>query len=141
CALGERYLHILVDEFQDTDPIQAETVFRIAATRSETRWQDSPLRPGALFMVGDPKQAIYRFRGADLGCYEQAKAAVQRQWPENILHVTANFRSVPGVIDYVNSHFDTVFGEEGQPEYVALHATRAPAEHQLPCVATFGVDP
>ena len=66
CALGARYRHIFVDEFQDTDPIQAEIFFLIASDEPPARWQDGALRPGALFMVGDPKQAIYRFRGADI---------------------------------------------------------------------------
>jgi CRISPR-associated exonuclease Cas4 len=92
-ALGQRYRHIFVDEFQDTDPIQAEILFRIVADDSPPRWQDSRLRDGALFMVGDPKQAIYRFRGADVGSYTEARGAIARRWPNNIVQITANFRS------------------------------------------------
>lgn len=139
-ALGDRYRHILVDEFQDTDPIQAETLFRIAATRAPDRWQQCVLRPGGLFMVGDPKQAIYRFRGADIRCYEEARKAVQASSPNNILRITANFRSVRGIIDYVNSHFEAPLNADGQPGYVALHAMRDVAEHGLPCVTTCTLD-
>ena len=101
CAIGRRYRHILVDEFQDTDPIQSEILFRIAADDRAERWQDSTLRAGALFMVGDPKQAIYRFRGADIGSYAQARATIERQWPDNIVQITANFRSRPGILSHI----------------------------------------
>jgi CRISPR-associated exonuclease Cas4 len=71
-ALAQRYSTILVDEFQDTDAIQAEVLFRIAAADCPERWEDATLRSGALFIVGDPKQAIYRFRGADIEIYARS---------------------------------------------------------------------
>ena len=75
-AIGRRYKYILVDEFQDTDRIQTEILFSIAATDDRPeRWEDGRLRPGSLFLVGDPKQAIYRFRGADIEAYELSRAA------------------------------------------------------------------
>jgi CRISPR-associated exonuclease Cas4 len=77
-ALGERYRQILVDEFQDTDPLQAEILFRIASTEATSEWEQCLLRPGSLFMVGDPKQAIYRFRGADIDSYTRARNAIAR---------------------------------------------------------------
>ena len=86
-ALGQRYRHIFVDEFQDTDPLQAEILFRIAADDSPPRWQDSRLRPGALFIVGDPKQAIYRFRGADVSSYAEARRAIVGRWPSNVVQI------------------------------------------------------
>jgi CRISPR-associated exonuclease Cas4 len=134
-ALGERYRHILVDEFQDTDPVQAEILFRIAAHEAAPRWQDMSLRPGALFMVGDPKQAIYRFRGADIGSYGEARDAIRRQWPTHVLQIASNFRSAPAILDYVNRQFGAALGAEGQPGYVELSPTRAAADHGLPCVA------
>jgi CRISPR-associated exonuclease Cas4 len=134
-ALGERYQQILVDEFQDTDPIQAEIFFRIAASDIAPRWQDSSLRPGALFMVGDPKQAIYRFRGADIGSYGEARDAIRRQWPAHVLQIASNFRSAPGILDYVNLRFRSALAGSGQPGYVELTPTRSAADHGLPCVA------
>jgi len=66
-ALARRYPRILVDEFQDTDPLQAEILWRLAGEGIPSlAWQERQIRPGALFLVGDPKQAIYRFRGADV---------------------------------------------------------------------------
>src|SRR3546814_9155019 len=72
--------------------MQAEILFRIAADDSAPRWQDSVVRAGGLFMVGDPKQSIYRFRGADVGSYSEARSTVGRLWPDNIIQITANFR-------------------------------------------------
>ena len=69
-ALAKRYRHVLVDEFQDTDPLQIDILWRLCG---EAPGDDNPdplrrrLRTGALFLVGDPKQAIYRFRGAEHG--------------------------------------------------------------------------
>ena len=93
-AAGEHFSRILVDEFQDTDPVQAEILFLLAGSDgSDGAWQERRLRPGQLFLVGDPKQAIYRFRGADLATYLTVRNAIEAQFPDNILRVTANFRS------------------------------------------------
>src|SRR5262249_4994105 len=69
-AAANRFQRILVDEFQDTDPVQAEIIFLLSSSGDDTDvWFKRHLLPGCLFMVGDPKQAIYRFRGADLATY------------------------------------------------------------------------
>jgi ATP-dependent exoDNAse (exonuclease V) beta subunit len=66
--LQGRLTHIFVDEFQDTEPLQAEIVLLLAASDPAVgRWQDVAPAPGKLFLVGDPKQSIYRFRRADVG--------------------------------------------------------------------------
>ncbi|MBN9532177.1 MAG: UvrD-helicase domain-containing protein [Alphaproteobacteria bacterium] len=139
-ALGERYRHIFVDEFQDTDPVQTEILFGIAVEDRADRWQDSVLRAGALFMVGDPKQAIYRFRGADIGSYAQARAVVERQLPENIVQVTANFRSRPDILAHINRCFARPLSGDGQPGYVPLTPTLDGPDHGLPCAARITVD-
>jgi ATP-dependent exoDNAse (exonuclease V) beta subunit len=139
-ALGSRYRHIFVDEFQDTDPIQAEILFRIAADARTARWQDSMLRAGALFMVGDPKQAIYEFRGANVGSYGEARTAVQRQWPGNVIQITANFRSRPGIVDYINHCFEAPLSGPGQPGYVLLVATVEKPDQDQPCAVKITVD-
>ena len=139
-ALGQRYRHIFVDEFQDTDPIQAEILFRIAADDSPPRWQDSRLRAGSLFMVGDPKQAIYRFRGADVGSYAEARGAIVRRWPNNIIQITANFRSRPAILNHINRCFATPLSARNQPGYVELAPTLDPPDHDLPCAAKITID-
>jgi ATP-dependent exoDNAse (exonuclease V) beta subunit len=139
-ALGERYRHIFVDEFQDTDPIQAAIIFLIAAQERPARWQEARLRPGALFLVGDPKQGIYRFRGANIEAYGEARAAIALQGPNSIIEVTANFRSQRTIINHVNRCFEPVLSASGQPGYVQLSATLPDADHGLPCATTVVVD-
>lgn len=139
-ALGERYRHIFVDEFQDTDPTQAAIIFLIAAAARPARWQEVRLRPGALFLVGDPKQGIYRFRGADIEAYGEARAAIAAQGENSIIEVTANFRSQQTIIEHVNRCFEPVLAAAGQPGYVKLAATLPNAEHGLPCAASVLVD-
>lgn len=139
-ALGRHYRHIFVDEFQDTDPMQAEILFRIAADDSPPRWQDSVVRAGGLFMVGDPKQSIYRFRGADVGSYSEARSTVARLWPDNIIQITANFRSRPAILTHINRCFEAPLSGKGQPGYVALAPTIDPPDHDLPCAAKITIE-
>jgi len=124
-ALAERYRHVLVDEFQDTDPLQCEILFLLCGKDGADRpWQEQRLRPGQLFLVGDPKQSVYRFRRADIRCYKQAKLAVQTQCPENVLAVTDNFRSRKPILDFVNQRFASPLNSIG---YERLVCTVAPS--------------
>ena len=82
------------------------------------------LAPGKLFVVGDPKQSIYRFRRADIAIYDEAKRLVQASGGE-VLPLTANFRTVPSVIAFVNERFSQVFSEPEDPEPRPLEAYRA----------------
>ncbi len=125
----KRYKYILVDEFQDTDPLQAEIVFYLAETdgKNAARWQDVSVEQGRLFLVGDPKQSIYRFRRADIEMYATAKGLLP---PSSSLNIQMNFRSAPPIIDFVNSIFKELIREpeEGnyQPSYVPLVCGRDP---------------
>jgi ATP-dependent helicase/nuclease subunit A len=114
-ALRNSYRFVLVDEFQDTDPIQAEIAGRLAAaTPGSDRLDD--LRPGALFVVGDPKQSIYRFRRADIDLFDRVSGEIGRG-----LVLDTNFRSLDGVLDFVNMVFDSLFGAEPAPGQAAHH--------------------
>jgi ATP-dependent helicase/nuclease subunit A len=114
-ALGERFRHLLVDEFQDTDPIQAEICFLLASDPSQgTDWRSVTLRPGALFVVGDPKQSIYRFRRADIQTYELVKRRIASQGA--VLRLTSNFRSVHPIAAFVDAHFTRHFPSTGSAE-------------------------
>jgi CRISPR-associated exonuclease Cas4 len=142
-AAANLYPRILVDEFQDTNPIQAEILFRIASEPGESgSWQELKLIAGRLFLVGDPKQAIYRFRGADVASYMDAREAIERQFPGNVLRVTSNFRSREQILNHVNRCFSERLGRHA-PGYVALESTLGEAQHSLPCVAkiTVAVNP
>ncbi len=123
-ALGKRYQYILVDEFQDTDPLQTEIFWRLCGdlpSAKENDWKLYTIRPGALFLVGDPKQAIYRFRGADIEAYNNAKDNLANQNPNNILEITTNFRSCQSILNYVNEQFSEILAEEhGQPGFTKL---------------------
>ena len=105
----ERFTHLFVDEFQDTDPIQAEVMLLLTADDpGETDWQKCRPIKGSLFVVGDPKQSIYRFRRADILTYNKVRAIVEEVGGE-VVPLTANFRSLKPVVDWVNGCFDRVF--------------------------------
>ena len=119
--LGARFAHLLVDEFQDTDPIQAEVCFLLTSNSSEgDDWRTVTPRPGSLFVVGDPKQSIFRFRRADIQIYELVKRRMERCGA--VLSLTANFRSVSSVEAIVNGHFADVFPGEATPEQAPFRA-------------------
>ena len=102
--------HIFVDEFQDTDPLQAEIVLYLCERAPAARaWEDIALRDGALTLVGDPKQSIYRFRRADVGTYDRVRELVLRHRPLEVALAT-NYRSVPPLIDWLNDRFDRILG-------------------------------
>lgn len=124
-AVAERFRRILVDEFQDTDPIQCAILFAVAAAEGSDIGLGASLRSGSLFLVGDPKQAIYRFRGADIATYTRARQAVIGLANGASIEIVSNFRSAPAILDFVNDRFSHVFVPPSQPDYVALSATRA----------------
>ena len=139
-ALAQRYPRILVDEFQDTDPLQAEILWHLCGEGDQgAPWTERKLRAGSLFVVGDPKQAIYRFRGADVDTYLEAKRAILAQDPDAVLEIVANFRSLKQIIDFANDQFRGLLSpENGQPGFTALQPTRLPRDER-PAVACFDV--
>ena len=129
--LHDRYRFLLIDEFQDTDPIQAELAVRIASPVSGPDWRSLPVGPGRLFFVGDPKQSIYRFRRADTALFEELKALLV----ERATELTTNFRSVPGILRWV----DDVVGAMIGPTYPGSSEHRA-ACGEGPPVVVLGAD-
>ena len=121
-ALAMRYQRVLVDEFQDTDPLQAEIFWRLCGDpvggADPSDWRSFAIRPGALFVVGDPKQAIYRFRGADVAAYVEARATFIAADAMGV--ISTNFRSRPKVLKFVNERFLTALGSAGQPGFTEL---------------------
>jgi ATP-dependent helicase/nuclease subunit A len=111
--LAARWDALLVDEVQDTDPIQAEVAVLLARAAShEGHWTAIGPRPGALFAVGDPKQSIYRFRRADVQVWRDLEDVIRKQGERGAL--VQNFRSVPGIVAWVNHTFAAMPGYEAQ---------------------------
>ena len=105
----KRFTHLLVDEFQDTDPLQAEVLFYLTGEDvDEKNWQKLRPRPGSLFIVGDPKQSIYRFRRADITTYLGVKKRIEESGGE-ILKLSTSFRSGPTICSFVNGAFGSLF--------------------------------
>lgn len=127
-AVARRFKHLLVDEFQDTDPIQAEIIFLLCDPAGSNDWRQCRPVPGSLFVVGDPKQAIYRFRRGDIDTYRTA-ASVLAKNSARILTLQTNRRSVPEICGWVNESFAPVFAAqqaEGQIEFASMGKFRSP---------------
>jgi ATP-dependent helicase/nuclease subunit A len=123
-ALGDRYRRLLLDEFQDTDPIQIELAALVASSVDDgTDWRQIDPEPGRLFFVGDAKQSIYRFRRADVRVFMAARERFADGQP---VELTENFRTVPPIIDWINRLFGEVMQEDPgrQPGYRPLSAHR-----------------
>ncbi len=119
--LRSRFPVALIDEFQDTDPVQAE-IFKLIYESA-----DSSEVSGRLFMVGDPKQSIYQFRGADVYAYVAAARSAKSR-----LILDTNWRSVPGLVNAVNSMFSIQmpFWEPREIGYTRVNAGK-PAGNPL----------
>ncbi|WP_368893969.1 exodeoxyribonuclease V subunit beta [Kluyvera ascorbata] len=92
-AIRQRFPVAMIDEFQDTDPQQYRIFRRI--------WRQQP--DTALLLIGDPKQAIYAFRGADIFTYMRARSDVAAHYT-----LDTNWRSAPGMVESVNRLFGLV---------------------------------
>jgi ATP-dependent helicase/nuclease subunit A len=133
-AVRARYRCLLIDEFQDTDPLQVELA---SLLRTSPDPEDAEVGPARLFAVGDPEQSIYRFRGADVALFRATVDALAAR-----LELASNFRSVPGVLAWVDELFGRVGWDGGTgPGTVhrALSAVRrAPDERGHPPVVMYG---
>ena len=138
-ALQGRYQRLLLDEFQDTDPIQIEIAVRIAggAAATQAQWEDVHVPTGSLFVVGDPKQSIYRFRRADISMYLRAQQMLGGE-----VSLTTNFRTGAPILDWVNEVFSRVIlADPGkQPEYRPLTANRVGATAGAPVTVLGAVE-
>ena len=141
----KRFLPILVDEFQDTDPIQAEILFYLTGRDvHEADWRAAVPLPGSLFVVGDPKQSIYRFRRADIFTYGLVRDRIATSG--RVLRLSTNFRSTGRICAWVNGVFtrDGFFPERSTSEqagYVPLEPHRdegGPAVFRLEVRTTTG---
>jgi ATP-dependent helicase/nuclease subunit A len=129
--LGDRFRHIFVDEFQDTDPLQAEVLRAIAAYGG----------PGRLFVVGDPKQSIYGFRRADIQVYRKFREGMVAAGGEDV-PLARNFRSRPDLLATLNGLFSRVLsgGEDFSPAYAPVVPNREDPGEGHP-VSLYRLDP
>ncbi len=130
--IKQDYRAVLVDEFQDTDPVQYEIILAVVERpgRQDTDWKQMVLEPGKLFIVGDPKQSIYAFRRADIEAFDRVVEKIEAD-RGMIQTLTTNFRSDAAVLGPVNDVFDRVFERRPhvQPANVrlAVRPNRRPA--------------
>ena len=129
--LGERFRYVFVDEFQDTDPLQAGVLRAIAADGL----------PGRLFVVGDPKQSIYGFRRADIQVYRKFRQEMVDAGGEDV-PLARNFRSRPDLLATLSGIFSRVLsgGEDFSPPYAHVVPHRNDPGEGHP-VSLFRLDP
>lgn len=128
--LKQRVRAILVDEFQDTDPVQYELILFLseAAGHEARQWRELTLEAGKLFIVGDPKQSIYAFRRADLEAFDTVvnDVVLGNGTPGEVFSLQTNFRSLAALINPVNACFERLLPAETrkglQPKFEPLHA-------------------
>ncbi|HWC28812.1 MAG TPA: UvrD-helicase domain-containing protein, partial [Dehalococcoidia bacterium] len=120
--LRATYKTLLIDEFQDTDPLQVDIAEAFARDPDTDE-----LEAGRLFLVGDPKQSIYRFRRADMGVYAATRSLVLQHLGQ-VPQLALNRRSRKEVLHFVNATFDRLIGDGAQPSvqppYRPVHAER-----------------
>ena len=134
-----RFGRIFVDEFQDTDPVQAEVLLLLAADdATERNWRKAVPTPGKLFLVGDPKQSIYRFRRADVDRYLEVKAVLAAVGVKQE-RLQQCRRSVQPILDFVNAAFEPLMGKNYLPLIGGrLEMPEQPAVIALPMPAPYG---
>ncbi|MGC8627678.1 MAG: UvrD-helicase domain-containing protein [Acidimicrobiales bacterium] len=145
-SLHERYQRVLLDEFQDTDPIQVDLAVLCTAAEPAAQatgrlpWWEVEVAPGRLFVVGDPKQSIYRFRRADIKTF--LDAAERFGGAGGRVELTTNFRSAKPIIEWANRTFGSLVNAVpgSQPAYVPLVPAR-PTPGAGPAVSVLGREP
>jgi len=118
---------LFIDEFQDTDPLQGELLLFLAEKpegRAKT-WQEVEIGEGKLFVVGDPKQSIYRFRGADIAAYRKITDLIHAQGGEKDA-LQKNYRSHDQIVHAINAAFGKIIEEKEliSPAYIPLEPDR-----------------
>ncbi|MBD8067913.1 UvrD-helicase domain-containing protein [Bacillus sp. PS06] len=138
----QKYKCLLVDEYQDTDPIQAEMLFYLTGEDvTEKDWSKCKPRAGSLFVVGDPKQAIYRFRRADIDIYNKVKELMKAHGGE-VLQLTMNFRTIDSITMQLNDVFRLQLPEtetKYQAAYRPLNSFKEDQENDVSRIKTLMV--
>ena len=101
----ERYAYIMVDEFQDTNDRQKQLIYLLCGEDA------TKLQGNKLFVVGDPKQSIYRFRGADVSVFAEVRQAIREQGGVDVT-LPDNFRTVDSILNACNEVFENLLGTD-----------------------------
>ncbi len=132
-SFQQRFKRLFVDEFQDTDPLQAEILLLLAADDPRvTDWRKVRPVPGKLFIVGDPKQSIYRFRRADVGIYRSVYEMLNAAGAKPVT-LRTSFRARPNIQRTINASFEPVMTgdvDSCQANYVSLEPFRPDSTEQ-----------
>ena len=140
--LSERFRHIVVDEYQDTDPAQTEILLLLTAPEPASGdWKEAVPTPGRLCLVADPKQSIYRFRRADVRHYEGLVARLVDNGAVRVA-LSTNFRSAPRICEFVNEVMEPVFsrGPDGNPGAQVAYAPLAGHREAMPGPPLAGIE-
>jgi ATP-dependent helicase/nuclease subunit A len=135
-----KYKTILIDEFQDTDPIQAEiAMFLTGAETEEKVWHRITPREGSLFVVGDPKQSIYGFRRADFRLYKRFREHIENSGGL-VVELRTNFRATDDLGDWNNSVFPKLLAGDDQAVFTEMDTVLPPVEGTLSGVSYYRID-
>ena len=136
--LQARFTHIFIDEFQDTDPLQAEILLLLSADDPEqSDWMSVAPTPGKLFVVGDPKQSVYKFRRADVVLYRDIRDKLAARGV-GVVQLTTSFRALRPIQECVNAAFYSEMQDDaaaGQAAYSPLNGDKEPIEGQPSIIA------
>jgi ATP-dependent helicase/nuclease subunit A len=136
--LQRRFTHFFIDEFQDTDPVQAEILLLLASQNPDEKdWRNAVPEPGKLFIVGDPKQSIYKFRRADVLLYQDVRDQLVKRGVR-LVHMSYSHRAVQPIQECVNAAFAGEIAESaerGQTGYVPMEGNQEPIGDQPSVIA------
>ena len=130
----KKNLKVALDEMQDTDPVQAQILFYLATDEEHfdpEDWRNCKPVPGSLFLVGDPKQAIYRFRGADIGVYKTLMDLFRSGIGE-VVTLHFNYRSSTEITAFSDAVFaDRMISGPYQAEYSSMTAVHGNSDRAM----------
>ncbi|MDD6657517.1 MAG: UvrD-helicase domain-containing protein [Lachnospiraceae bacterium] len=133
----EEYQYFYIDEYQDTDPIQTEILKLLTATEEtiDKSLDEVEFLNGRFCLIGDPKQSIYAFRGADVSLYAKMRAAIESKSNCKLYQMNRNYRSNDEICMWVNSKFKksdpTDFGFDTCEEVAKAGSTQAGFDNML----------
>ncbi len=127
--LQQRFDVLIVDEFQDSDPLQSEIIFYLSGQDPEDNgpWDRQTLKPGKLVLMGDPKQSIFGFARADIRTYLKVKELLVAVDAKSSVALSTNFRSTPELVSFLNESFGDIIKPIesvpfASPQYEDMHA-------------------